>query len=63
MAPNATNHHPGRTASVIHSLFPSRKHLAITIAVEMALTAIGLPLWTHLLLGALAHLIALAWLS
>ena len=63
MAPNATNHNPGRAASAIHWLFPSREHLAITIAIEMALTVLGVPLWAHLLLGALAHLIALAWLS
>jgi hypothetical protein len=65
MASNATNPTPGRTAWAIHWLFPSQKHLAITIAVEMALSALGLPLWARLLLAAIAHLIAfaLAWLS
>ena len=60
--PDGANRHPRRTASAIHWLFPSREHLTITIAVEMALTAVGLPPWAHLLLGALVHH-ALAWLS
>lgn len=57
MATNAVNRRSGRVARAIHWLFPSREHLAITIAVEVALAASGLPLWAHLLLGVLLHLI------
>ena len=49
MAPNATNPTPGRAASVIHWLVPSREHLAITIAVAIVMAPLGLPLWAHLL--------------
>jgi hypothetical protein len=57
MASNAVNHGPGRAARAIHWLFPSRQHLAITIAIEIGLTACGIPLWAHLLLGVLLHLV------
>jgi hypothetical protein len=65
MASNATNPNPDSIARAFNWLFPSRKHLAITVAVEMALAALALPLWARIPLGALAHLIAfgLAWLS
>jgi hypothetical protein len=64
MAPNATNHQPGRTARVLHWLFPSRTIAAITLTVEIGLTALGLPLWAHVLVAVLLHLLAgvAAWL-
>jgi len=57
MAPNATNPTPGRAARTIHWLFPSRTHLAITIAVEMALSALGLPRWMHIAAAIVIHLV------
>jgi hypothetical protein len=52
MASNATNSNPGRMARAFDWLFPSRKHFAITIAVEMALAALGprrglVSYWVH----------------
>lgn len=58
MASKAANHQPGRWARAIRWLFPSRAHVAITLAVEIVLAALGLPLWAHVTLGALVHLLA-----
>ena len=55
MATNATNT-PGRTARVIHWLFPSRKQVAVSLAADAALSALRLPLWVHLTLGVVLHL-------
>jgi len=41
MAPNTTNRHPGRAASAIHWLFPSRWQLAIGVTADLGLTLFG----------------------
>jgi len=55
MASNAATTTPGRMARVIHWLFPSRRHVAITPAADTALTLLGLPLWMHLALTVVFH--------
>ena len=57
MASNAVNSRPGRVARAIHWLFPSYQHLALSVAIEIALAVCGVPLWAHLLLGVLLHLV------
>ena len=55
MAPNATNPTRGRTARVIHWLFPSRWEVAIGFAADLSLMALGLPPWLHLALSVVIH--------
>jgi hypothetical protein len=62
MATNATNPTPGRTARFIHWLFPSRPQVAISLAADVSLAILGLPLWLHLALGLVLHLaLHLVW--
>jgi len=62
MASNATNPNPDSIARAFNWLFPSRKHLAITVASKMALAALAPPAVGSLIpLRALAHLIASGW--
>jgi hypothetical protein len=56
MASNAATTTPGRTARVIHWLFPSRKQVAVSLAADVGLAVLGLPLWMHLALGVALHL-------
>ena len=56
MASNAATTTPGRMARVSHWLFPSRKQVAIGLAADAGLAALGLPLWLHLALGVALHL-------
>ena len=56
MASHATTTTSGRMARVIHWVFPSRKQVAISLAADAALAALGLPLWMHLALGVALHL-------
>jgi hypothetical protein len=55
MASNATTARPGRAAQVIHFLFPSRRQVAISLASDIGLAVLGLPLWMHLALGVVLH--------
>ncbi len=49
IASKATNHPAGRRLTrVFHWLFPSYRSLAMTVAVEVCLTLVGLPAWAHL---------------
>ena len=50
MASNATTPRPGRAARIIHWLVPSRQQIAVGLAADAALAALGLPLWIHLAL-------------
>lgn len=56
MATNATTPTLGRMARVTHWLFPSRRLVAISLAADTGLAVLGLPLWMHLVLGAMLHL-------
>ena len=56
MASNAKNPRPGRATRVIHWYFPSCRQLAISLAAEIGLSFLGLPLWAHLILGLAIHL-------
>jgi hypothetical protein len=56
MATNATTPTRGRTARVTHWIVPSRRQVAIGLAVDAGLTVLGLPLWVHLILGVVLHL-------
>lgn len=60
MAPNATDHRPGRTAGLICSLLLRPEHLAFTLAVEVYLFLLDVPPSMHLLVGALLHLVLAA---
>ena len=55
MASNAATTTTGRMARVIHWLFPSRREVAISLAVDAVVTILGLPLWMHLALGLMLH--------
>jgi hypothetical protein len=57
MATNATKPTPGRMARAIHWFFPSRRQVAISLAADAVLAVLGLPLWMHLALGLLIHLV------
>ena len=62
MASNAVNSRPGRVAGAIHWLFPSRPQVAISLAADLGLVVLALPLWMHLALGLVLHLaIHLVW--
>ena len=56
MASNAATTTPGRMARVFHWLFPSRKQVAVSLATDVGLALLGLPLWMHLAVGAVLHL-------
>jgi hypothetical protein len=56
MASNTTNPRPGRAGRVIHWFFPSRRQLAVSLAAEIGLASLGLPLWSHFILGLVIHL-------
>lgn len=57
MAPNATNHTPGRTARAIHWLLPSRQLVVLSLVADIGLVVLRLPVWVHLLLIVVPHLL------
>ena len=57
MASNAATTTHSRMARVIHWLFPSRRQVAISVAVDAGLAVLGLPLWMHLAIGVVLHAI------
>jgi hypothetical protein len=57
MPSNATTPTPGPMARVIHWLFASRRHVAISLAADAGLAIFGLPLRIHLAAGVLIHLL------
>lgn len=65
MAPNATPPTCGGTAGRLRHMIANRRHAALTIAVEVGLALMGLPLAMHLLLGAalevLVVIVELLW--
>lgn len=56
MASNASTPRFGHVARVIHWLIPSRRQVAISLASDVGLVALGLPLWAHLILALVIHL-------
>jgi hypothetical protein len=47
-------------ARVIHLLRQSRRQVAFFLVTEVAITAIGVPLWVHVLVGGVQHLLLIS---
>ena len=56
MAPNATNHSPGRMGRVLHRLFPNRRRAAAELAIEVVALLLELSIVAHVAVAIVAHL-------
>lgn len=56
MATKATTPTRGRAAGEILWHIPSRREVTLSLFVDLALAAVGVPLWVHLALAGLLHL-------